>query len=241
MIPKQIHYVRVWWKEIPKLEKKCIESRKKMLPDYELYFRNESNFDLNINDFVKDAYKTKKYAFVSDFIRIRALYNYGGIYLDTDVEVIKNLDKFLKHKWFGWFEWKDLITTWVIWAEKWNLFIKEILDYYDNCTFDKNNLVPNPIIVTDVAKKKFWFKWWQNKKVSLNKKEYTIYPENFFCPKGNRFMCLMNKNCYVIHHFSWSWMSYSDSMKIFRSIFVKILKFFGLYRIFLKIRKKIKK
>jgi mannosyltransferase OCH1-like enzyme len=240
MIPKKIHYVWVWEKEIPKLEKKCIESRKKYLPDYELCLWNETNFDLNINNFVKDAYKSKKYAFVSDFIRIWALYNYGWVYLDTDVEVIKNLDKFLKHKWFWWFEWKDLITTWVIWAEKWNPFIKEILNYYDNAKFDINNLIPNPEIITNVAKNKFWFKWWNNKKVTLDNEEYIIYPENYFCPKGNRFMCTINKNCYVIHHFSWSWMNYSSSIKILRSIITKTLKFFWLYGIFLKIWKHVR-
>lgn len=241
MIPKKIHYIWVWNKEIPNLEKKCIESWKKYLTDYELCLWDESNFNIESHPFVLQAYKAKKFAFVSDYIRIRALYNFWWIYLDTDVEVIRNLDNFLNSKWFWWFEWKDLITTWVIWAEKWNPFIKKILDYYDNCKFDKDNLVPNPIIVTDIAKKNFWFKWWNNKKVSLNGKEYIIYPENYFCPKGNRFMCLMNKNCYVIHHFSWSWMNYSNSMKIFRSIFVKILRFFNLYGIFLKSWKKASK
>ncbi len=239
MIPKKIHYVRVWWKDFPELEKKCINTWKEILPDYELCLWNEKNFDLNMNRFIKWAYEYKKFAFVSDFIRIRVLYNYWWIYLDTDVEVIKPLDEFLNLKWFWWFERNNLITTWVIWAEKWNKFIKEILDYYANIEFDINNLIPNPEIITNIAYKNFWFKWWRTLKVNLENSIYTIYPENYFCPKYNRKKCLSRNDCYVIHHFTWSRMNQSKRKANLKKRIVSVLKSLWLYSAVLNIRIKI--
>ena len=94
-IPKIIHYC--WFGKGPKPELaiKCIESWKKYCPDYEIKEWNEDNFDLNYNAYVKEAYENKKWAFVTDVVRLYALVNYGGIYMDTDVEVIKPLDEFL--------------------------------------------------------------------------------------------------------------------------------------------------
>ncbi|MFP3393795.1 glycosyltransferase, partial [Brevibacillus sp. SIMBA_076] len=83
---------------------KCIESWEKHLPDYEFVEWNEENFDINCNQFVKEAYEEKKWAFVSDYVRLWALYHYGGIYLDTDVEVLKGFDAFLGHDSFSGFE-----------------------------------------------------------------------------------------------------------------------------------------
>lgn len=239
MIPKKIHYIWVGWKELPELEKKCVESWNKYLPGYELCLRNESTFDIESHPFVKQAYDAKKYAFVSDYIRIWALYKFWWIYLDTDVEVIKNLDKFLDSKWFWWFEWKDLITTWVIACEKNNPFIKEILNRYDNHEFDPNNLIPNPIIVTNVAKEKFWFYWWRQEKVNLKEDVYEIYPENYFCPKFSRKKCLSRKDCYVIHHFTWSWMNQSKFKASMKKKIIKILKSLWLYSIILDLRNRL--
>ena len=92
MVPKIIHYCWFGTKEIPPMEKACMESWKKYLPDYEVKLWNESNFNLTVCKYVQEAYAAKKYAFVSDFCRIYALYEYGGIYFDTDVEVLKSFD-----------------------------------------------------------------------------------------------------------------------------------------------------
>ena len=104
MIPKKIHYVWVGGKEKPNDIKKCIKSWKKHLKDYEIKEWNESNFDINSHPFTKGAYAAKKWAYVSDYIRMYALYNEGGIYLDTDNLVLENLDKFLKDRAFVGFE-----------------------------------------------------------------------------------------------------------------------------------------
>lgn len=92
MIPKVIHYCWFGGNPLPKSAQKCIASWRKNLPDYEIKEWNESNFDVNIIPYTAEAYKAKKYAFVSDYARFWILYKYGGLYFDTDVEVIKNMD-----------------------------------------------------------------------------------------------------------------------------------------------------
>ena len=92
MIPKKIHYCWFGGNPLPSLAVKCIESWKKYLPDYEIKEWNESNFDLNYNDYVREAYEAKKWAFITDVVRLYAMVTEGGIYMDTDVEVLKPLD-----------------------------------------------------------------------------------------------------------------------------------------------------
>lgn len=92
MIPKIIHYCWFGRNPLPKAAQKCIASWKKFLPDYEIKEWNEDNFDVNIIPYTKEAYEAKKYAFVSDYARFWILYKYGGLYFDTDVEVVKPLD-----------------------------------------------------------------------------------------------------------------------------------------------------
>ena len=102
MLPKKIHYCWFGGNELPDLAIKCIESWKKYCPDYEIIEWNETNFDLECCDFVKEAYKAKKWAFVSDYARLKVVYDNGGIYLDTDVELVKSLDILLQEKcYFG--------------------------------------------------------------------------------------------------------------------------------------------
>lgn len=132
MIPKKIHYI--WFGKGEKNErvKHCIESWKKYLPDYEIIEWNEDNFDINYNDFTKSAYENKKWAFVSDVARLWVLYNEGGIYMDTDVEVYKPLDEFLNDEGFTGFEDVHYPVTATLGAVKGNPVIKLMLDYY-NC------------------------------------------------------------------------------------------------------------
>ena len=117
MIPKIIHCVWFGQNEFSEKEKKCIESWKKYLPEYEIMVWNEKNFDLNQNKYVKEAYILKKYAFVSDYVRLWALYHYGGIYMDTDVEVVKPFDDFLNKSVFLCFE-TSMVSIGTCGAEK---------------------------------------------------------------------------------------------------------------------------
>ena len=104
MIPKKIHYCWFGRGEKPKLAKRCIASWKKYCPDYEIIEWNEDNFDINTNEYTKWCYENKKYAFLSDYVRLLVVYQNGGIYFDTDVELIRNPDFLLKNQAFFGFE-----------------------------------------------------------------------------------------------------------------------------------------
>ncbi|MGN1330296.1 MAG: glycosyltransferase family 32 protein [Clostridia bacterium] len=144
-IPKKIHYVWMGGKEKPKAIKRCMQTWKKYLSDYEIIEWNEDNFDINSHPFVKNAYKNKKWAFVSDYVRAYAIYNYGGIYLDTDVLVIDRLDSLLENKAFVGYENDDHPFTAVFGAEKGHPLIKDMLEYYDELNigfdFEDNNTI----------------------------------------------------------------------------------------------------
>ena len=150
MIPKIIHYCWFGGKPLPENMKKCIASWKKYLPDYEIKEWNESNFDLNCCEYVQEAYKIKKWAFVSDYARFWILYRYGGLYFDTDVEMIKSLNILIEK---GSFMGCENITTPISDGDVSSLAInpglgmaaspglrlyKEILDYYGGLHFSLN-------------------------------------------------------------------------------------------------------
>lgn len=137
---KVIHYCWFGRGELPELAIKCIESWKKYLPDYEIIQWNEDNFNVNENVYISEAYKQKKYAFVSDYARLKIIYENGGIYFDTDVELINNIDLKYLEKGFFALEDKNLINTGLgFCAEKGNELVKLMLNDYDNIHFvDKN-------------------------------------------------------------------------------------------------------
>ena len=111
MIPKIIHYCWFGGKPFPSAVQKCIDSWKKYLPDYEIREWNETNYDLDKCKFAKEAYDQKKWAFVTDFVRLDVVYQYGGIYFDTDVEVIKSFDDLLNNKAFLGFDDDCMFNT----------------------------------------------------------------------------------------------------------------------------------
>lgn len=154
---KIIHYCWFGGKKLPREVKKCIKTWEKMLPDYEIKEWNENNFDINCCPFVKEAYENKKWAFVSDYARIYALYNEGGLYLDTDMKIIKNVSEFLDKDMFMGYEDSGYIGTAVIGVkEKKNKYIKEILDFYNNLEhfyLQSINNYTNPIIITKILNK----------------------------------------------------------------------------------------
>ena len=140
MIPKTIHYIWFGHNEFSDLIKDCIESWKKVMPDYEFVLWNEDNYDINKTLFTKQAYEAKKYAFVSDYARIDILNKYGGIYFDTDVKVLKRFDKFLVLKGFMGFESAKggVNPGIVIGCEKGCPILGEILQEYDKPFIKKN-------------------------------------------------------------------------------------------------------
>ena len=152
MINKQIHYVWMGRGEKSDLIEMCISSWKKYLPDYDVIEWNEDNFDISSNRYVWEAYKHKKWAFVSDYVRLYALYEHGGIYLDTDMEVLKPIDIFLSHGAFSGFESARYIFTGIMGAVKNHPWIKELLHYYEDRSFVSENggldLEPNVVNIT---------------------------------------------------------------------------------------------
>ena len=139
MIPKTIHYCWFGRGQMPPLAVKCIESWKKFLPDYILKEWNEDNFDVSANKYVRQAYENRKFAFVTDYVRLYALYTEGGVYMDTDVEVLGSYDKFLHHTAFSGFETDGNVPTGMMAAEKGSLWAKELLDGYKDRVFIKED------------------------------------------------------------------------------------------------------
>ena len=162
MIPKIIHYCWVGNKSKPQSVLYCIESWKKFCPDYEIREWNESNYDFNKNVYMKQAYEAKKWGFVPDYARLDIVYQYGGIYLDTDVELIKGLDKLLNQTAFMGFENTGDGEFFVncghgFGAEPHHDIIRAARDLYDDVQFLKEdgtyNLVPSPNYTTQTLKK----------------------------------------------------------------------------------------
>ena len=137
MIPKVIHYCWFGRGKMPELATKCIESWKKYCPDYIIKEWNEDNFNINAYPYVREAYDSRKCAFVTDVVRLYALYYEGGVYMDTDVEVLKPLEELLKYKGVSGFESSTQIPTGLMASEKGLPIFKELLDEYNDLHFIK--------------------------------------------------------------------------------------------------------
>lgn len=136
MIPKKIHYCWFGRNSKPKLAEKCIKSWKKFCPDYEIVEWNEDNYDYLKSDFMREAYEAKKWGFVPDYARLDIIYNYGGLYLDTDVEIVKPMDPLLEYKGFMGFESNDYLALGLgFGAEAGNEIIKTLRNSYESRHF----------------------------------------------------------------------------------------------------------
>lgn len=216
MIPKVIHYCWFGKGPMPELEKKCIDSWRRYLSDYTFVLWNEDNFDIHDITFVKEAYEAGRFAFVTDYVRIYALYHFGGIYLDTDVEVLRPLDKFLGDSFFVGFEKKDSIQTGLIGSHFHHSMLKKILDYYNEQPFimenGKYNLLPNPKVITPILIEEYGLIL-ENRYQNL-KDELIVYPMEYFCAKDwQSGRISTTEKTYTIHHFSGSWYSRTKKMK----------------------------
>lgn len=213
MIPKKIHYCWFGGKPLPNSVKKCIKSWKKFCPDYEIIEWNESNYDVNKIPFIQQAYQAKKYAFVSDYVRLDIIYFEGGIYLDTDVELLKNLDPLLVNQCFLAMELPGLVNTGLgFGAQKGHWFIKENMDFYRKIDFDTNNIITCVKITTDLLKK-YDFSFDNSKQVV---KDISIFPTEYFCPMNYQTKELkITDNTYSIHHYDATWQPMSMKFKSF--------------------------
>ncbi|WP_313581020.1 glycosyltransferase [Chishuiella sp.] len=154
MIPKIIHYCWFGGKDKPSSFEYCLATWRKYLPDYEIKEWNETNFNISESiEFVKEAYNQKKWAFVSDYVRIYALLNNGGIYMDTDVEVKNNLDEFLIHNFFIGLEKEGFVSTALIGSIKNHSILLDMINYYQNQSFEikTSNQILSSILTSKYA------------------------------------------------------------------------------------------
>ena len=212
MIPKKIHYCWFGYGKKTKLVQKCIASWKKYCPDYEIIEWNETNFDVNKNAYTKMCYEQKKYAFLTDYIRLIVIAEYGGIYLDTDVELVRNIDKLLENRAFFGFETDEYVATGLgFGAEAGNRIVLDMLQEYDELLDGQNGTVGCPILNTKTLLNKGLIQ--NGKKQDI--KSAIIYSCDYFNPYDDP-TGILNKteNTYSIHWYGKSWM---NKRKIIRS------------------------
>ena len=208
-IPKVIHYCWFGNGKMPPISEKCIKSWKKYCPDYEIICWNEENFDLTQNRYMREAYEAGKWAFVSDFARLKIIYEHGGIYLDTDVEIIKPIDPLLDGCGFMGFDEKGLIASGLGFAaEPKNEIIGAFLKDYDDLPFvlpdGSFDLTPCPDRNTDTLKQ-LGMDTQNTDQVFMGMR---FLPCEYLCPMdyytGKK---TITKNTYSIHHYCASWTS----------------------------------
>lgn len=207
MIPKRIHYCWFGRGQMPDLAIKCIESWHKFMPDYEYKLWNEDNFDLSCNQYVYEAYEANKYAFVTDYVRLYALYTEGGIYMDTDVEVLKPYDDLLYLSGFTGYEGSKHLppVTGTMASEAGNLWVKEQLSAYNDIHFLRPDgsfdLKNNTTRISEIMRNGGFV---QNGKKQVYK-DMHIFPVEYFCPRQTTGEVLITENTYCDHHFMASW------------------------------------
>lgn len=247
MIPKIIHYCWFGRGNKSKLIEKCIKSWREMCPDYEIREWNETNFNVNQFKYTKEAYDSKKWAFVSDFVRLYALYNYGGIYLDTDVELVKSPDKLLTSHFVSGWENKESLQSAFMASERKNKIIKLLLETYYQKSFIVNegvfDMIPNTQLITNQLCKEYGLV--RNGKFQVNN-EYSVYDRYVFSPKKPGYKSYkVKERTIAVHHFEGTWLPHSfvynfklcisPILNIMRKIIVKLIG----ERQFKKIRRKI--
>lgn len=207
LIPKKIHYCWFGGNPIPDKYREWMNSWKKYCPDYEIIEWNESNYDITKNKYIYQAYQAKKWCFVSDYARLDVVYNYGGIYFDTDVELIKNPDDMLYQSAFMGFETNQYVATGLgFGAEKNHPVIKIMRDYYNDMEFiDKDGNMN--LTTCDIHQTNFLVE----KGLKLNG-DYqiidgmTIYPRKILCGKNHyKGKIETTENTISIHHYDASW------------------------------------
>lgn len=236
-IPKKIHYCWFGGKPLPKSAIKCINSWKKYFPGYEIFEWNESNYDIGKIPYTKQAYQMKKYAFVSDYARFDILYHYGGLYFDTDVEVIKSFDDILSHGAFMGCERdgsvclqaevcdnrEDTLSVLTnpglgIAAAPGLRLYKEILEYYQTQHFIHSDGSINTETVVSKTTKILKGHGLQNITGIQEVEGIRIYPKEYFNPLNNNTGELnITENTHSIHWYMKSWLPLSQKIRSFLS------------------------
>lgn len=215
MIPKIIHYCWFGGNEKPQSVLECINSWKKFFPGYEIIEWNESNFDLDSFPYISEAYQMKKWAFVSDVARLKIIYENGGIYFDTDVEVIKSFSDILCGSYYLGLEEPGRINTGVgFGAEKNSPVVKAMLDVYKDVHFKNSNGKMNPLVCPIYNTKALLELGVKIESGITHFMGGSVYPEDYFSPIGLRDGKMrITENTHSIHHFENTWMSWGQRLK----------------------------
>ena len=214
MIPKIIHYCWFGRNPLPESAIKCINSWKKFFPDYEIKEWNEDNFDVNMIPYTHEAYEAKKYAFVSDYARMWVLYHYGGLYFDTDVEVIKSMDDIVARGPFMGIEVDDMDGVSVavnpglgLGTERGLSLYREILDYYSQLHFVLDDGKFNNVAIVRITSQALVNNGLSNDNMLQKVANVWVYPSDFFNPLDDRTGVLkITKNTRSVHWYTKTWM-----------------------------------
>ena len=218
MIPKVLHYIWFGGSELPELERKCIESWSKIMPDWEIRRWDESNFDINQCEFCREAYASKKWAFVSDYARYRILYSEGGILLDTDVEVLKPLDELLDNEAFAGFMKNNFFLNpgLIMGSEAGSHVMSDVAKLYESMRFEmrkgRNSMDTSPRVLTDYLEVSCALKR-DGSFQQLN--GFTAYPATYFDPLDSHSgKFVITDDTYSIHHYSGTWLSPAKKFRV---------------------------
>lgn len=207
MIPKIIHFCWFGRGPMPELALKCIESWHRFMPDYQYKLWNEDSFDITCIPYVKEAYESRKFAFVTDYVRLYALYTEGGIYMDTDVEVLKPYDDLLSLPGFTGYEGSKYLppVTGTMASEAGNEWVKEQLESYNDAHFimpdGSLDTTTNTTRISNIMKRGGFV---SNGEKQIYK-DMHIFPVEYFCPRQTTGEVLFTENTYCDHHFMGSW------------------------------------
>lgn len=207
MIPKKIHYCWFGRGEMPELAQKCIATWHEHMPDWEYKLWNEDNFDVNSVSYTKEAYEAKKYAFVSDYVRLWALYNEGGLYLDVDFEVFKPFDELLGYHAFAGFEGskRQPVMMGVCASEPQGEWVMEMLSAYQ----DRHFVLPDGALdmTTNVqfVNERMRQQGFEQNGKEQDYKDLHVFPVDYFCPRQTTGEYLRTDNTYCDHLGLGSW------------------------------------
>lgn len=223
---KTIHYIWLGGKPKSKLICKCIQTWREKMPDWQIKEWNESNLDLDINTYCRDAYNSGRYAFASDVLRFSILSKYGGLYMDVDVEILKPIDDLLeKHEAFSGFEYNDrLINPGLILYSKGphNSVIDRMLESYQDSKFEVDELMPQTVcermtelLILAGMRPDGTFQTVEN---------FTVFPATYFCPTNNIWSVqLFSDETRTIHHYNASWLGGNNIKTQLKKVFCKAI------------------
>jgi len=245
MIPKIIHYCWLGEDALPEKLQACIDSWKKFLPDYEIRLWNTKTFDVNSTQWTREAFEQKKYAFASDYIRFYALYHFGGIYLDSDIEVLKSYNDLLDQKFFVGFEYAGLPEAATLGVQKGLSWVKACLDWYEGRPFIRQDgslhIAIAPLIVQMGLETTYATKIVDTEGIQ-ELDGGRLYPIEYFSPKNSFTEKIeQTEKTYSIHHYNSGWQKQGFITRLKKTIHASLICILGKPKynsLIYKIRKK---